>query len=75
MTATYLATGRLGEPQRPLVLERVLDVEVVLVVEDRDGRAITVLGVCAILLASRRDGDSREIDLLVEAFCRGGGHD
>jgi hypothetical protein len=31
-----LSTGWLGEPQRPLVHERVLDVEVVLIVKDGD---------------------------------------
>ncbi len=33
---TCLATRGLGEPQRPLVHERVLNVEVVLVMEDGD---------------------------------------
>lgn len=33
-TKTHLAAGGLGEPQRPPVGKRVLDIEVVLVVED-----------------------------------------
>ena len=33
---TCLATRRLGKPQSPLVHQRVLDVEVVLVMEDCD---------------------------------------
>ena len=31
---TYLAAGRLGKPEGPVVLKRMLDIEVVLVVED-----------------------------------------
>ena len=31
---TYLATRRLGEPQRPCVHKRVLDIEIVGIVED-----------------------------------------
>ena len=33
---SHLATGRLGEPQGPLVHERVLDIEIFRVVEDGD---------------------------------------
>ena len=33
---SYLAAGRLGKPQGPFVSERVLDVEVVRIVEDSD---------------------------------------
>jgi hypothetical protein len=36
---THLARWWLGEPQCPLVQERVLDVEVLRVVEDGDGAA------------------------------------
>lgn len=66
MLKTHLATRWLGEPQGPLVRQRVLDIEVILVVEDCDrptgvergrrGRAIAVLG--------WRDRDCGEIDLL-----------
>lgn len=39
LSLTNLARGRLGEPQGPVVCQRVLDVEVILVVEDGDGLA------------------------------------
>jgi hypothetical protein len=61
---TNLATGRLGEPQRPSVGERVLDIEVVLVVEDS-------LNVCRVVNVRRgpvtaiwRYGNGGEVDLL-----------
>lgn len=40
----YLAAGRLGEPEGPLVHERVLHVEVLGVVEDSDGITSLALG-------------------------------
>ena len=45
MRTANLSAGRLGEPQSPLVSERVLDVEVVRVVEDSDEFTVTA-GVC-----------------------------
>lgn len=61
-----LAAGGLGEPQRPLVLEGVLDVEVVLVMEDGDGLAAVGGGSgSGVLLSVGGDGDGREIDLLI----------
>lgn len=71
----YLAARGLGEPKSPLVLERVLDVEVVLVVEDGDG-IVATLAVGNILLAVGVDGDGRQVDLLVHlgGFGCGSGH-
>lgn len=51
----YLAARRLCEPQSPLVLKGVLDVEVVLVVEDGDGLAS--VGLTSLLLSVRIDGN------------------
>ena len=69
---TYLAARRLGEPQSPLVLERVLDVEVILVVEDGDVLAVILDVVDIGLAALWGDGDRGQIDLLVHVV--GGGH-
>ncbi len=71
----YLAARGLREPQRPFVLKRVLDVEVVLVVEYGDGLA-RVNGI-GIFLSVRGDGDRRQVDLLVhvDGFRGGGSHD
>ena len=61
-----LASGRLSEPESPSVLQRVLDIEVVLVVEDGDhpivhaGRG----GHIARLVPIGRNGDGGEVDLL-----------
>lgn len=72
----YLATGRLGEPESPLVLERMLHIKVVLVVENGHGLAV-VLGFASVLLAVRRDGNGGQVDLLVHigGFGRGRSHD
>jgi hypothetical protein len=69
-----LSARGLGEPKSPLVLERVLDVEVVLVVENSDG--LVVLDVGRLFLASGVDGDGGEVDLLIHlgGFCCGGSH-
>lgn len=60
----YLAAGRLSEPESPLVLKRVLHVEVILVVEDRDRLAIG-LGLAILLLAVGGHRDRGQVDLLV----------
>lgn len=62
--ALYLAAWGLGEPQSPLVLKRMLHVEVILVVKDSD-RCIVILGLASLLLPSGVDGDRRQVDLLV----------
>lgn len=66
--AAYLSARGLGEPESPLVLEGVLDIEVIFVVEDRHGLAV-VLGLAAVLSALGGDGDGGEIDLLVHVGC------
>jgi len=58
----------LCEPERPLVLERVLDVEIVLVVEDGDELAVVVFCLGAILVTIWGDGYGGEIDLLVHLW-------
>lgn len=70
---SYLATWGLGEPESPLVLERVLDIEVVFVMEHSD--VLVVLGIGS-GLALGIDGDGGEIDLLVLLGCldSSGGH-
>lgn len=63
---TNLATRGLGEPERPLVLKRVLDIEVLLVVEDGDILAFGgVLLVLTLLATLGGNGNGREVDLLV----------
>ena len=71
---SHLSTRGLSEPESPLVLERVLDVEVVLVVKNSDG--LVVLDVGRIFLAGGVDGDGGEVDLLVHhgSFRCGSGH-
>lgn len=66
--AAYLSARGLGEPESPLVLEGVLDIEVIFVVEDRHGLAV-VLGLAGVLSALGGDGDGGEIDLLVHVGC------
>ena len=68
---TDLAAGGLGEPQGPLVLKRVLDIEVILVVKDSD---ILVVGVGGIKagLTLWGDGDSGKVDLLRHGECGAG---
>lgn len=66
---TYLAARGLGEPQRPLVLKRVLDIEVVLVVEDGDELLVHVGGGNLVVVTIRRDGDRLEIDLVRHFVC------
>lgn len=62
---TCLSTWWLGEPECPLVHERVLDVEVVLIVEDGDllilstGRGLLVLVAVG---AFWRNGDGGQVD-------------
>lgn len=72
---SYLAARRLGEPESPLVLKRVLDIEVGLVVEDGDGLAVRA-GLTTLLVAGGRDGDRGQVNLLVHAvaLCGGGSH-
>ena len=60
--STHPAAGGLGEPEGPMVHQRMLDIEVVLVVEDGD--LITLLSGFRGLLSLWRDGDGGEIDLL-----------
>ena len=61
-TYIYLATGRLGEPQGPLVHQWVLDVEVVLIMEDSNLVAIrsvaTGLLIFVGVVSIGRDGNS-----------------
>lgn len=65
----YLSARWLGEPQSPLALERVLDSEVVLVVE-HSHRLSIILGLGASVLAvARGDGDGGKVDLLVHVRC------
>lgn len=63
--AAYLAAGGLGEPKSPVVLERVLHVEVIFVVEDGH-EAVGIIGRKAALglVTLRRDGDRLQVDLL-----------
>ena len=65
---TDLATGGLGEPQSPFVLERVLDIKVVLVVEDGDKLVVGVGGIEA-GLALGGDGDGGEVNLFRHGEC------
>jgi hypothetical protein len=76
LLGAYLGTRRLGEPQSPLVLKGVLDVEVVLVVEDSDGLG-AILDVVGVLLAIGGDGNGGQVDLLVHVLGvgRGSSHD
>lgn len=64
--AAYLAAGRLGEPQGPVVLERVLDVEVIFVIKDSHQAVVRIVCGNAILalVALGRDGDRLQVDLL-----------
>jgi hypothetical protein len=66
---TYLAARGLGEPQRPLVLKRVLDIEVVLVVEDGDELLVHVGGGNLVVVTIGRDGDRLEVDLVRHFVC------
>lgn len=71
----HLSRRWLGEPQSPLVHEGMLDIEVILVMEDRN-LLLSTIGVLVLVLAIGacwRDGDCGEIDLSV-CSC-GGGHD
>lgn len=52
----YLSTWGLCEPQRPLVLKGVLNVEVILVVEDGDGLASVGLANLLLSVGVDRDG-------------------
>lgn len=67
---TNLARCRLGEPQSPVGSERVLDSEVILVVEDSHDLAIILVrtarlgGGGGIVAALGGDGDGRQVDLL-----------
>jgi hypothetical protein len=62
----YLATGWLGEPEGPLVHQRVLNIEVILVMEDSylvtvccaRGWLLVLIGVASIW----GDRDGREVD-------------
>ena len=66
---TDLAAGGLGEPQGPLVLKRVLDIEVILIV--KDGNVLAVIGVGGIKagLPLSGDGDGGKVDLLRHGEC------
>jgi len=64
MGNTNLSAGRLGEPKRPPVRERVLDIEILLVVENCDRPACVLGRTSANITPLGRDGDSGEIDLL-----------
>jgi len=67
----YLVYRRLGEPKSPRILERVLNVEVVRIVEDSHWLAVNLAGLSGFLVAAlERDGDSRKVDLLIN--CCGG---
>lgn len=70
---SYLSAWGLGEPESPLVLKRVLDIEVIFVMEHSD--VLVVLGIGS-GLALGIDGDSGKIDLLVLLGCldSSGGH-
>lgn len=82
-STTDLAGRGLGEPEGPVVCQRMLDVEVILVVEDSDGlaggRGGGVSGGGGVVAALGRDGDGGQIDLLghlglmFQYDCRGGG--
>lgn len=65
---TNLARRGLGEPEGPVVCQRVLDIEVILVVEDGDGLAGGgrggIGGGRGVVAALGRDGDGGQIDLL-----------
>lgn len=65
--APYLSARGLGEPESPLALEGVLDIEVIFVVE-HSHRLAAVLDLARILDAVGRDGDGRKIDLLVHVW-------
>lgn len=67
-----LAARGLGEPQGPLVLELMLHVEVLLVMEDRNYLPLRVLRAIAGALARWRDGDGRQVNLLVHVGSSGG---
>lgn len=70
-----LAARRLGEPQRPLVLQLVLDIEVGRVVEDGDDGLLVVGAVGGVGHgAARRDGDAVEGDGLRGAVGSDVGH-
>lgn len=84
--AKYLSSGGLGEPQSPLVHQRVLDVEVVFVMEDCDLVALSLVAAWLLVLvggaATGGDGDGREVDLgggiriAIDRWLGGGGsHD
>ena len=61
--ATNLATGWLGEPQSPFVLKRMLDVEVVFVMEDGDKPFVGFGGRIETSLTLWGDGNGCEVDL------------
>ena len=60
----YLPACRLREPQSPFVRERMLHIEVFLVVENGD-RLVRIRRTvsCRLLLPIRRDGDGSQVDL------------
>lgn len=60
---SYLSRRWLGEPKSPLVHQRMLDVEIVLVV--KDGNLIILSGWLLVLVAAADwgNGDRRQIDL------------
>ena len=76
LAPVLLAAGRLGEPQRPGVLQRVLDVEVGRVVKDGDDLAVIsgLLVGCIGYTALGRDWDGVQRDLLVRHWLRDFGH-
>ena len=61
-TRTDLAAGRLGEPEGPVVHQRVLDIEVILVMENCDSIFPLDSGGWDVI-ALGRDGDCGEVDL------------
>jgi hypothetical protein len=66
--ATYLATRRLGEPESPCVQQRVLDVEVIGVVEHGADLIVGAGFLLALVrrgAVDRRDGNGVQRDLLV----------
>lgn len=70
----YFSTRGFGKPQGPLILKRVLNIEVILIVENSH-RLVTVLGLGALTLAIGRDGDCGKVNLLVHIGSFGGsGH-
>lgn len=66
--STNLAGGGLGEPQSPVVRERVLNVEVIFIIEHSDGLGVGGGGAITrgrrVVSALRGDGNRGQIDLL-----------